>query len=339
MRSNKDSKYPNEIMRLIEYYLSDDNLKRDIVLYEKLSNNPNGYVDIELFLNYPKIGKEKWTKEDLINKIGKSDLIELDESKEMVRRKDNLPLPKMTYLKKKRQQEEKEKYIREEEEKENMETNDPIILLVTAQNCISIQWKEILDEFKAKNNQFEVLYGRFKDNEGHVVVLVHPNEELYFTEELMIKGNTVKISKAKGDDLIDFWKYHGSHYESCIKKRKRIQKEKNSFKKTISFQEPIKLGGKFYNDIQRVKAKAREILTNHQDNEPLKGTNNDFVLDILKYHHNYDQKSKDMKYITTGKQEQYTTHSKCFFIIKNNKKKVDFSIYKCIKVIKSKLLK
>lgn len=60
-----------------------------------------------------------------------------------------------------------------------------------------------------------------------------------------------------------------------------------------------------------------------------------FVEDILKFHPKYDEKIKDMKFISVGKHSKYT-NTRCFYIVKNNDLNEDFSIQKCINVIASK---
>ena len=67
----------------------------------------------------------------------------------------------------------------------------------------------------------------------------------------------------------------------------------------------------------------------------MQGKDKDFILDCLKFHHNYDEKIKDMDYITTGKPDKFS-FSRCFFIVKKGGEKVDFSIQKCVDAIEHK---
>ena len=50
----------------IEYYLSDTNLANDEFFHSKISENSEGYIDLNLFLNCNKIKKLNSTKEDLV---------------------------------------------------------------------------------------------------------------------------------------------------------------------------------------------------------------------------------------------------------------------------------
>ena len=98
-QSNSESKL-HDIQVQMEYYLSDENLKKDGFFHEKISTDPNGYVDLSFFLKCNKIINAGWSKADLIEGIKQSSAIELDSTSERVRRKDNKPLPELTLLSK-----------------------------------------------------------------------------------------------------------------------------------------------------------------------------------------------------------------------------------------------
>ena len=88
----------NDIKVQMEYYLSDENLKKDSFFHQKISSDPEGYIDLELFLKCNKIKNAGWTKEELKEGIKESSEIELDESTEKVRRKNNKELPELILL-------------------------------------------------------------------------------------------------------------------------------------------------------------------------------------------------------------------------------------------------
>ena len=54
-----------------------------------------------------------------------------------------------------------------------------------------------------------------------------------------------------------------------------------------------------------------------------------FILDLLKYHQHYEEKCKDLNYITVGKPENYDS-SRCFIAVNKKNEKNDFSVQKCI---------
>ena len=96
-----------EIKTQIEYYLGDENLKKDSFFHGLISSDANGYLNLDYILKCNKIKKKGWTKDDIIKGIELSTFVELDKTEQKVRRKDNLKLPELTLLNKKRKKEDK----------------------------------------------------------------------------------------------------------------------------------------------------------------------------------------------------------------------------------------
>ena len=115
-------------------------------------------------------------------------------------------------------------------------------------------------------------------------------------------------------------------------------KERKEAKKKKYLDEKISLGKKEYCNMDEVKIETKKILNKYKDGEKLEDDDKDFVLDLLKYHHNYDEKIKDMDYITVDSSEKYK-FTRCFYIVDKNGNKTDFSSKKCIENIMDDLNK
>ena len=89
----------NRIIKIkeeIENYLSNENIKKDKNLLKIISDNENKYLDLDFILNDAKFKKNNLTKDILKKSIKISDKLELDNTENKVRRKDekaNEPLP------------------------------------------------------------------------------------------------------------------------------------------------------------------------------------------------------------------------------------------------------
>ena len=118
---SKENEKKISIKEQVEHYLSDENLKKDSFFHNKISENQNGYLDLDFLLKCNKIKKAGWSKEDLIEGIKLSEVIELDDTNDKVRRKDNKPLPELVLLTQKRTKPEKEE---KEEEKEEVKKEE-----------------------------------------------------------------------------------------------------------------------------------------------------------------------------------------------------------------------
>ena len=342
-----------EIKTQIEYYLGDENLKKDSFFHGLISSDANGYLNLDYILKCNKIKKKGWTKEDIIQGIELSDFVELDKTKEKVRRKNNLKLPELNLLNQKRKKDKDKEEDKKEEKKDNkkkkeeepkiFDKNDITIFKILSDEITSVSWKTIFAEFKKLNPELNVEYGRFKDNQGHIGVLLKEGQNLdniKLTENFEIEGKKFNVKICQDDDLIDFWKEHGSHYEYCMKQREKHNKtkERKEAKKKKYLDEKISLGKKEYCNMDEVKIETKKILNKYKDGEKLEDDDKNFVLDLLKYHHNYDEKIKDMDYITVDSSEKYK-FTRCFYIVDKNGNKTDFSSKKCIENIMDDLNK
>ena len=327
-----------EIKEQIEYYLGDDNLKNDSFFHQKISEDPNGYLELDFLLKCNKCKKSGWTKEEILEGIKLSDKLELDKTEKKVRRKDNKPLPELVLLSKKRQ--------KEEDKKDSDEEKEPIILMFTCKESNDSNWKDVCQAFKDENSELNVIYSRFKNDLGHIVV-VPEDEELKFKDKFKYNDVEYTVKKCENEDLIDFYKEHGKHYEMCVgmnkRKNKRDKKNKSkgksnknkkekkntNTKSKIPLKKEVSLGDEKFDDAALIKAEARKIINDTKDNEKLNEKNQKFILDLLKYHHNHEDKCKDLDYITVGKPENYDS-SRCFLVVNKKNEKKDFSIQKCI---------
>lgn len=83
-----DSALKTKILKQIEFYFNDANLPRDKFLLEKIRNNPDGWVSLEVISSFNRM-KSLTTDRQLIQESLKNskDLLELNEDGSMVRRK------------------------------------------------------------------------------------------------------------------------------------------------------------------------------------------------------------------------------------------------------------
>ena len=91
-----------EIKKQMEYYLSDLNLETDEFFHKIISNEKEGYIDLEYIMQCNKVKKAGWDKNMIIESIKDSDQVELNPEKTKIRRKGNKPLPELNETKRKR---------------------------------------------------------------------------------------------------------------------------------------------------------------------------------------------------------------------------------------------
>ncbi len=176
-----DKEKLNKIKNQIEYYLSDENLKKDSFFHQIISSKEDGYINIDYFLKCKKIQKEKWTKNELIEGIKESEELELDKTNEKVRRKNNKQLPELILLSQKRKKE------NENKEKKEEEKFDKIILKITSNEDIKVKWQEIISNLKKENPNLNINYCRFKNKKGYISLLKKTKKKFHIKTILKLK--------------------------------------------------------------------------------------------------------------------------------------------------------
>ena len=82
-------------------------------------------------------------------------------------------------------------------------------------------------------------------------------------------------------------------------------------------------------DINKVKSKSRAILNLMKDGETLEKADADFMQEILKFHEKHEDKMKNFDHFEVGVHPEFNK-TRCFFVVKKDGKKEDFSVSKCI---------
>jgi hypothetical protein len=287
--------------------------------------------------------ENSYSKEDLISVIKLNENIDFDSSKNKIRKKGNNQLTELKILNQKRKLSDfsKTEIDNEIEDFRKKITIDPIVFKITSEKEINEEnfWYLIKQTFTNENPHLKISYCTFKNKLGFLTILYRCDEEdkIKFNKELKVNDYILLIEKAEGDDLIDFWKYNEKNYIRVNNLNFENKKENYNynFHENEILKNSINLGGFEFKNISDIRKKSKSIISNCFDNEPLKELDLKFVEDILKFHPKYDEKIKDMKFITVGKHSEYI-NSRCFIIVKNNDIYEDFSIQKCIDVIASK---
>lgn len=104
-----------------------------------------------------------------------------------------------------------------------------------------------------------------------------------------------------------------------MEKRESVKRAKTSYK----------IAGQFYLDINKVKSKSRAILNLKNDGERLEDNDADFVKELIEFHDKAEKKLTDFDHFEVGQHPTYEK-TRCFFVVRKDGTKEDFSITKCI---------
>lgn len=185
----------------------------------------------------------------------------------------------------------------------------------------------------------KLVYSRADAVEGDLAFsTLRLNRELI--DELCAKPMTITdknytFSVTEGEALKEFWSAQGGHYQFCIATRLRAAR-KQAKQRQMDKRENVKrtknsyeIAGVYYLDINKVKSKSRAILNLKKDGERLEGNDEEFIKEIVSFHNNKDQKMKDFAHFEVNTHPSFDK-TRCFFVVKKDGSKEDFSVTKCI---------
>lgn len=89
------------------------------------------------------------------------------------------------------------------------------------------------------------------------------------------------------------------------------------------------IAGVYYLDINKVKSKSRAILNLKKDGERLEGNDEAFTKEIISFHERTEAKMADFDRFEVGTHPNFDK-TRCFFVVRKDGSKEDFSITKCI---------
>ena len=136
----------------------------------------------------------------------------------------------------------------------------------------------------------------------------------------------------EGDELKAFWDGHGIHYS------KIVERAKNGVKPLVKKQEQkvhqnIEFAGDKYKDTNQLKSVFHNILMTTSNNVQIKEPHHNMLKELLKYHDRGEEKVGDLDHFTVDIHPEFK-ETRCFFIIRKDGSKEDFSAKKCIANIK-----
>lgn len=291
------------VKRQVEFYFSDENLTHDKFFNEQIIASDGGFVSFDTILKCQRIKNLKVSKESLIQALAGSEHVEVD-GENGVRRKNNRAVPLLKVKKAKTQK---------------LPEQTVEILEVTIPEESKTTWKDLRDAFRSKYINSNVVYVRFHGNEGHVGVSSDVDIESIIKGGLEVNGIKAIIKKLEGDQLLEFWKANGSHFDMCSQSMKKRKIEKNK---------SINMGGKLFSSVSQLKNYVNSLLNGSAEGVVDPHYHN-LLVAVSRLHPQFETKFKNMKTFSIHKHPEHP-ESKCFFVVREDGSEEDFSISKCL---------
>ena len=292
------------IKNQVEYYFSDENLCYDKFFHELISSDEHGFASIDSILKCQRIKNLKTNKEQIIEAIHGSAIVELNAAKDSLRRINNKLLP----------------VLKSKKNKKNQPLEPQVIILsVTISEESKVNWKELRDSFRSKYMDTNVIYARFHGNEGHIGVTNDADVQSIVKGGLEINSHKAAIKLLEGDELLEFWKANGGHFDICSQSNK---------KRKVEHSRGINMGGKLFSSVSALKNHVTSLLNGSAEGN-IDPHYHNLIHAVFRLHPDHERKSHGLKTFAIGKHPLYP-ESKCFFVVREDGTKEDFSITKCL---------
>ena len=129
---------------------------------------------------------------------------------------------------------------------------------------------------------------------------------------------------------------HGNHLEGILRTRfgRRVTFDVDGL---LSHKKGIYLGTKKFRSLGEVKSIYSKMLKGIKEGETIAEESGQYLKDLLKYHNKGEEKMKDFDHFEVGLHPEHND-TKCFFVVRKDGSKEDFSYVKCLKEI-AKMIK
>jgi len=338
----------SELVTQLEYYLSDSNLQYDEFFNSAIEKGTDMYLEVDLVMNCNKIKKAGWTIVNVQSAVEQSDALELHEDQTMFRRKDKV-LPEFlgekrqefkpkTRSKSKTEEEMKVDATTEAEDKEKYFV--PCLLVIPDISSLPKNGK-LIEETIGKQYDTKVPYARVNKQNGHIVFDRNATEQdllnKILKEGFEFEGNKIDVIQASDRELNFFNKENLSYLDKIVKKKfgKQVKKAGKVAEKKL--QNVVMFAGKRYNNFSGLQTEFKNIISKTRNGAELETAQNELLKEVLKFHSHGEEKLKNVKGFTVDFHPTYK-QTRCFFIVKEDDTREDFSLHKCLNVLKEQLI-
>jgi len=340
----------NDIVKQVEYYMSDANLKRDAFFQKEMAKD-DGFISVDVLLKCNKLKKLTQDAAKVMEALVASEELVISEDKKKVKRKTPPPtLDEDVQKRTKRDRTIKGGDVDGAELKKLIESKaqkackDRIVYKVTGLPE-GVSWADIKDAV----NEASKVEGRIfiqhsnGQTEAHVSCIAAKGDPEKLADvadkALTIKDASVNMTKIEDEAaLLEYWvneftKNPPKELEKEMNKAK-AGKKKEGKKRSAPQSGPVTIAGVQYTSKDEVKTKAMEMAKRNPDTEleVLEGADRAFAAAILDSHPKAAEKKKDVKDYAVGKNPEHPS-TRCFFAVKEDGSKVDFSFIKCIDAV------
>merc|ERR1719440_1612643 len=320
------------IRKQIEYYFSDENLKNDVFFHEKISADPEGWLDMKLIQSCNKIKNFGVPDDVLLDALKESNLeTKSGEGGLFIRRTTPPPALDEKLAASKR--------VKPDDAQKKQTAHIGGVVIKFSEIPEDMNWIPIKEAIKAKIPETaRVMFATTVSEKGTSVMVLTPFDgdlDLVDTMVIEVEGQKIKFAVVYGEELRECLKELPKH---IVKRREAAAKTRTKAK-----QKPVQLANQKFANIATVKAKVKEIITARKDGQVLIEGSPDtaLVYAVFAHHPRADEKLKSVKGIKVDTSEHDADEkgkkSRCFHLMKEDGSTEDISVIKCLSELERKL--
>jgi len=308
------------LRKQVEYYLSDQNLMYDKFFHEKISADPDGWLDMGLILSCNKMKAMRATKELVLEALKDSpvEVKEQEGSATCVRRPEGKKLPEL-----------QQRTGQQQYQKKKPHAHDGGVIVIVKDVPEEQTWMQVKDKLKTKlPEKVAIMFASSVSDKNQCVLAINPFEgDLQLLDGLELEdigGVTLKTEVCYGDVLQQALK--------LLPKNVRERRDKQARARQKERQRPIVLANQRFANVGAVRGRIKTILSSRSDGEVLNKEGSDYKLvhAVLMFHPRYKEKTEKMTDIKIDTSEH--GNSRCFWIVKGDACE-DFSANKCLNAL------
>lgn len=238
-----------------------------------------------------------------------------------------------------------EKAIRDAEKQELSnfyESFQPIIFSTSILAEGVANWRNVTEAL-LKQHSVPAPYCRFGKTEGNFALNKDKTSQdvidRLVSDGLTFGESKVDIHIATEEELKKFWELHGRHYNGIMEvKKKEINKDLKASKqkKEKKAKNEFLFAGEKYTDIVSIKNLFKGILGRTANGQKIIAPYHDLLKELLANHDKGEQKLESLSHFTVDVHPEYKD-TRCFFAVKNDNSKEDFSAVKCLANFEAKI--
>lgn len=324
------------ILKQVEYYFSDANLKRDHFFQTAMSKDPEGFIPMDLLLKCNKLKQLTQDPAEVAAALGASEQVELSEDKSKVRKKGAVPaLDEDVAARKRAGVSRSEELAAAIAEKAASAVTERIVYKLTGLPA-GCRWTDIKDALKEVMDTQGRMHVSHEDGGTEAFLTAHKegNAEAWAKaaesgDKLKVQDNVVAMALVSDPEaLLGFWTAEFTKNPPELPKRPKTQQPKGEGSKKRKAASTVSVCGTEY-DYNALKTRVSEISKNHTaELTELKADEASFMQAVLDMHPRAAEKKADMVGLAVGVNKAYPD-TRCFFVMKAAGNE-DFSYKKCI---------